>query len=124
MMFSIDVRSREPIYLQLEKSIIKYISLGIYEKDSPLPSVRALACDLGINPNTVSKAYKELELRGVIYTVAGKGAYVSETDLKSIHSAVTKQLHSALQDAKNLGIVKDEIIQLVNSVWEDKNDRD
>ena len=59
-MFSVSVSNREPIYTQLEKNIIRYINLGVYEKNSMLPSVRALACELGINPNTVSKAYKNL----------------------------------------------------------------
>lgn len=124
MMFSLDVRSREPIYLQLEKTIIKYINLGIYEKDSPLPSVRALACELGINPNTVSKAYKELEMRGIIYTVAGKGAFVSATDLTGIHDAVAKKLETTLQEVKNFGIDKEDVISIVNTVWEASNDRD
>lgn len=123
-MFSLDVRSREPIYLQLEKTIIKYINLGIYEKDSPLPSVRALACELGINPNTVSKAYKELEMRGIIYTVAGKGAFVGATDLTGIHDAVTKKLEATLQEVKNFGIEKEDVISIVNTVWEASNDRD
>ena len=123
-MFSLDVRSRDPIYLQLEKTIIKYINLGIYEKDSPLPSVRALACELGINPNTVSKAYKELEMRGIIYTVAGKGAFVSATDLPGIQDAVTKKLEATLQEVKNFGIEKEDVISTVNTVWEASNDRD
>ena len=74
-MFSIDIKSRDPIYTQLEKNIVRFINLGVYEKDSMLPSVRALATELGINPNTVSKAYKKLEADGVIYTVAGKGVF-------------------------------------------------
>ena len=84
-MFSIDMRSREPIHTQLEKSIVKYINLGVYEKDSALPSVRALACELGINPNTVSKAYKNLEQQGVIYTVAGKGVFVASAQRAPRH---------------------------------------
>ena len=83
-MFSIDVSGREPIYIQIEKSIIKFINLGIYEENSPLPSVRSLAMELGINPNTVSKAYRDLEQQGVIYTIAGKGVFVNKTELESV----------------------------------------
>ena len=56
-MINIDTRSREPIYLQLEKQIIKLINLGVYDINTPLPSVRSMACEIGVNPNTVAKAY-------------------------------------------------------------------
>ena len=120
-MFSLDVRSREPIYTQLEKNIVKYINLGIYEKDSMLPSVRSLACDLGINPNTVSKAYKNLEEKGVIYTVAGKGVFVSGTDaMDKIHKLAESHIRSTLRDAKNAGFKKQEVFDIVDELWEGK----
>ena len=56
-MFSLDVKSKDPIYTQLEKNIVRYINLGIYEKNSMLPSVRALACELGINPNRYEQPF-------------------------------------------------------------------
>lgn len=119
-MFSIDMRSREPIHTQLEKSIVKHINLGVYEKDSALPSVRALACELGINPNTVSKAYKNLEHQGVIYTVAGKGVFVSATDLKKIHKQAVKDIEASLTDAKNAGVEKSRVMEIVNRIWEEE----
>lgn len=120
-MFSLDSRSREPIYTQLEKNIIKYINLGIYEKDSMLPSVRNLALELGINPNTVSKAYKSLEQRGVVYTVAGKGVFVNgKKDLDNIQKVATDELKTVLKDAKNIGVDKASIINLVNELWGDE----
>ena len=103
-MFSIDVSGREPIYIQIEKSIIKFINLGIYEENSPLPSVRSLAMELGINPNTVSKAYRDLEQQGVIYTIAGKGVFVNKTELErdrkstrlnSSHNVISRMPSSA-----------------------------
>ena len=120
-MFSLDSRSREPIYVQLEKEIVKYINLGVYEADSPLPSVRARATELSINPNTVSKAYKNLEQHGVIYTSPGKGVFVNKTDLSVIHRETEKILTSALEDAKNAGMDKNEVIHIVNSVWEGRS---
>lgn len=122
-MITLDTRSREPIYAQLEKQIVKLINLGVYEVDSPLPSVRSIAYDLGINPNTVAKAYKNLEKNGVIYTISGKGVFVSSNDLKGIHKIATKSLESALVDAKNSGIEKSTIIDIVDKIWEgDNND--
>lgn len=119
-MFSIDTRSREPIHTQLEKSIVKYINLGVYEKDSPLPSVRSLACELGINPNTVSKAYKNLEAHDVIYTIAGKGVFVRKTDLKNVHKAAETEVKAVLTDAKNAGVEKTAVLKLVEKIWENK----
>lgn len=120
-MFSLDPRSREPIYSQLEKNIIKYINLGIYEKDSMLPSVRNLACELGINPNTVSKAYKSLEQSGVVYTVAGKGVFVNgKKDLDNIQKLAIEDIKKVLKDAKNIGVEKSSIINVLNELWGDE----
>lgn len=120
-MFSLDVKSKDPIYTQLEKNIVRYINLGIYEKNSMLPSVRALACELGINPNTVSKAYKNLEAKSVIYTVAGKGVFVKGTEsLTTFNKIATDEIKKVLRDAKNSGVEKAEVIGIVNEIWEEK----
>ena len=123
-MFSVSVSNREPIYTQLEKNIIRYINLGVYEKNSMLPSVRALACELGINPNTVSKAYKNLEANGVVYTVAGKGVFVKgDSMLTNIHKMAADEIKNVLKDAKNKKKEKTEVISIINEVWDgDRND--
>lgn len=119
-MLAIDTRSRDPIYTQLEKQIVRLINLGVYEPDQILPSVRALACDLGVNPNTVAKAYKNLEQKEIIYTVAGKGAFISSTGLAEIHNSAVCELKKLLYDAQNAGVEKTEILDIVNEVWEEK----
>lgn len=120
-MFSIDNKSRDPIYTQIEKGIIKYINLGIYQADEPLPSVRSLACDLGINPNTVAKAYKNLEASGVVYTQAGKGIFVkSGNNFDEIHKVIKTELKVKLTDIKNSGFDKNELIDLIEEIWRDK----
>ena len=81
-MFSIDSRSRMAIYEQLVQNIIGLIARGVLQPDDQLPSVRNLARDLGINPNTVQKAYQELERQGIIYTVPGRGSFVSPDVLR------------------------------------------
>lgn len=122
-MFSIDVKGREPIYTQIEKNIVKFINLGVYEKDSMLPSVRALACEIGINPNTVAKAYKNLEANDVIYTVVGKGVFVKgQTHLSAVHKLALDKIKKELADAKNSGLEKSEIINLAEIVWEESTD--
>ena len=120
-LFSIDIKSREPIYTQLEKNIVRYINLGVYEKDSMLPSVRALATELGINPNTVSKAYKKMEADGVIYTIAGKGVFVKgDSSLVNVQKQIAENIKTTLMDAKNAGLEKESVLKIVNEVWEAK----
>lgn len=122
IMFSIDAKNHEPIYLQIEKQILKLIQHGVYPANSPLPSVRAMACDLGINPNTVARAYKELELQNVIYTIVGKGVFVSENNKGYIKSLALDGVKQIISNAKSSGITKNEIIDLINKEWGEEND--
>ena len=82
-MFTLDYQSRLPIYEQLYKSIIKMASLGVMEPNEKLPSVRVLGQQLGVNPNTVQKAYQMLERDQIIYSIPGKGSFISP-DLSSV----------------------------------------
>ncbi len=76
-MISINYRDPRPIYLQIKENIIKLIMSGSLKQDEKIPSVRELAVDLAINPNTIQRAYRELENEGYIYVTAGKGSFVS-----------------------------------------------
>ena len=76
-MFYLDYKSGLPIYEQLYRSVTKMAAAGVMEADEKLPAVRALAMELGINPNTVQKAYQMLERDGVIYSVPGKGSFIA-----------------------------------------------
>ena len=75
-MIQLDFRDARPIYLQIAENFRTQIVTGILEKDEKLPSVRELAVELSINPNTIQRAYRELENQGLIRTVAGKGCFV------------------------------------------------
>ena len=77
-MFIIDIQSKVPIFEQLKKQILEFISIGILLPNNKLPSVRSLATDIGVNPNTVSKAYQELENQGYIYSIKGKGCFIAD----------------------------------------------
>ena len=74
-MFNIDIRSTVPIYEQLVQQVKRSVVQGLLKPGDALPSVRRLAADTGINPNTVAKAYRELEHQKVIITIRGKGKY-------------------------------------------------
>lgn len=75
-MFELDLRSRAPIYEQLAEKIKELIVNNVLKADEQLPTVRVLASQLTVNPNTVQKAYRELEYRGYIYSLPGKGNFV------------------------------------------------
>ena len=76
-MLQIDFRDARPIYEQVADGIEQLAMRGVMEPDSQLPSVRQLAMELSINPNTIQRAYGELERRGVIYSVKGRGNFIS-----------------------------------------------
>ena len=82
-MIQLNYRDPRPIYEQVKDGIRKLAYSGMIEPDEKLPSVRELASKLAINPNTISRAYKELEQEGFIYTLTGKGTFINqEFDLK------------------------------------------
>ena len=82
-MIAIDVQSRKPIYEQIVERFETLIVSGVLAPDSQLPSVRALAMELSINPNTIQKAYAMLEQEGFIYPVRGRGNFVSGEEEKA-----------------------------------------
>ncbi len=95
-MVLLDSKDRRPIYEQLTEKLSDLMIAGVLKEDEALPSVRTLAADLSINPNTVQRSYLELERRGYIYTVKGKGSFVSNNAKIQEHK---KQLIFASLDA-------------------------
>lgn len=79
-MILIDYKDRRPIYEQIVERFTELILKGVLEVDSQLPSVRNLAMDLSINPNTIQKAYQELERQGFIYSIKGRGSFIANND--------------------------------------------
>ncbi len=93
MQFRIDNASNRPVYQQIIGQIKRDIALGRLIKDEKLPTVRQLARQLAINPNTIAKAYRQLEQEGIIVTKPGTGAFVANLD-SSLSKAVRKKLLS------------------------------
>ena len=77
-MFDIDVKSRMPIYEQITENVKRLIMQGVLLPEEKLPSVRSLAQELTINPNTIQKAYRELEREGYVISRPGKGSFVND----------------------------------------------
>lgn len=124
-MFSIDFQSRIPIYEQLYRSVVRMASVGALEKDEALPSVRALAEELGINPNTVQKAYAMLEHDGVLYSVPGRGSFLSGDENASVRQReiAAEKLLNAVREAHACGICRDEILERVALALDEEANR-
>ena len=91
-MIFINTASGVPIYEQLIQNVTRLVEAGVLKPHDRLPSVRALAAELGVNPNTVAKAYRELEAQGVTYSSAGKGCFINVAPPnESADSAVLRQ---------------------------------
>ena len=114
MNINIDYTKREPIYEQIVKEVEKLITLGVLKPGSQIPSVRSLAYDLGINPNTVKKAYDILEENGLIISKSTKGTFISDNTSKArelkIEELINK-INEIVKELENYGIKKEEIIK-------------
>ena len=113
MNISIDYTKREPIYEQIVREVEKLITLGVLTPGSQIPSVRALAYDLGINPNTVKKAYDMLEENGLIISKSTKGTFISD-DVSMAKKQKIEELMEKIQDIikelESYGLTREEII--------------
>ncbi len=121
-MIIIDYTDRRPIYEQIVERFQSLVLCGVLEKNAPLPSVRSLAMELSINPNTIQRAYTELERRGVIYTVKGKGNFVADTQavLTLREKEVKEEAGRLVRKAKEAGITKEELTALLDAVWNEE----
>ena len=114
-MIQIDLQSRVPLYEQLQEQIIRLSMLGILDENQQLPSVRALAREVGVNPNTVAKAYQQLEQQGIIYTVSGRGSFVSPDvlSLQSLRQAALQEVLDAVDKALSRGVSPQQLLEAI-----------
>ena len=110
-MISIDPRDSRPLYEQVVDGFKKLIVAGVMAPDDKLPSVRQLASQLAINPNTIQRAYRELEAQGFVYSAAGKGSFVSSQDSTAdIHrQELLGQFDAAARDLMAIGVTAEEL---------------
>lgn len=125
-MFEIDSRSRIPIYEQIKNQLITCIRIGIYKADEQLPSIRSVSLQTGINVNTVKRAFADLEDEGIIYTLVGRGSFVSAdaTDNTSIARKALRDIEPDLRSLKSKGVSKASIIELIDEIFEEENQND
>lgn len=122
MLFHVNASSGVPIYVQIETQVKNAIASGALKKDQALPSVRKLAGELGINPNTAARAYQNLERDGVIVTVPGGGTYVADNVPRFLKSEKLRRLQPYAKqiavEGSQLRLTNEEILQTVREELE------
>ena len=119
-MISLNYRDSRPIYEQIRDELRKLIVSGALATDEKLPSVRALAAQLAINPNTIQRAYNELEAEGYIYFVPGKGSFAAGNDAAGARrrEELLRQARDLLRELRYLGVTDEELLAILKE--EDK----
>ena len=114
-MLSLNYRDSSPIYEQIKNGIKRLIVTGVMKEGDKLPSVRALATELAINPNTIQKAYNELENEGFIYSVPGKGSFITGEVRKDDQwrPELENRVRELLTELRFLGAGREELLALL-----------
>ena len=114
-MISLNYRDSRPIYEQIKDELRKLIVTGALGADDKLPSVRALASQLAINPNTIQRAYTDLESEGYIYSVPGKGSFAAENAGadNARRQELKKKIRELLRELRYLGVAQAELLKLL-----------
>jgi len=123
-MINLDFRDSRPVYEQICEKIKELIVSGAIRAGDKIMSVRDMAAALTINPNTIVKAYKQLENDGYIYSVLGKGYFVAEKSFAATDARIaeiTKNLEANLTELCFLGVKKDEIDKITKNIWKGKD---
>ena len=122
-MIMIDLMSRVPIYEQIIEQLETFVLKGILNVGDQIPSVRNLSIQLSINPNTIQKAYSELDRTGIIDTVPGRGSFIAKEAKENLRNLQGNQLDELSNIVKKLalaGITKKEIVESINKVFLEK----
>lgn len=115
-MIVLDYKSRTPIYEQIIKEVERYVALGVLKPGEQISSIRELALNLGINPNTVKKAYSELEKKNVISTISTKGTFISDNVSKVTEQKVEdliEEIKVIIKELNKLGLSKEDIVKKI-----------
>ena len=114
-MISLDYRDSRPLYQQVKDNLRRMMLTGLLPPDEKLPSVRSLATQLAINPNTIQRAYRELEADGYILSVAGKGSFVAQVDqlAEQQKKQAVDAFRAAAQKLRQLGLTQAQLAQLL-----------
>ena len=119
-MYQIDSMSRVPVYEQIVEQTEKFIMTGILKEGDKIPSVRSLSIQLSVNPNTIQKAISELDRRGLVASVPGKGCFVTDKARRTLCMTKRNDLSAVREKIEELalaGVQKNEVIEVVEEVY-------
>ena len=118
-MIQLDYKDRRPLYEQVTERFQELILNGVLQPDEKIPSVRSMAMELSVTPNTIQRAYSELEKSGYIYTVTGRGNFFSSgTALHALHREnILSSLKTAIMKAKSSGISREDVLETVEFIY-------
>lgn len=125
-MIQLNYRDSKPIYEQIKDGLRRLVVTGVLQTDEKLPSVRELATQLSINPNTIQKAYRELEQEGYIYTISGRGSYAAKRDdvATGRNAELMKEFDEIVKELLYLCEDKDVLIQRIEELAKGENGND
>ena len=120
-MIQINYRDRRPIFEQVKDGFRNLILSGILQEGERMPSVRDLAAQLAINPNTIQRAYRELEAEGYIGTVPGKGSFVMQRDgaAEARKTELREKMSAVARELRQAGIGEEELVALIRKEYRD-----
>ena len=120
-MITIDHKSRLPVYEQIKNQIMTLIQLGVLKTDQQLPSIRSLSAETGVNVNTVKRAIQDLEEMGVIYSVPGKGSFVSEDAFANsrIKEKALDEIRHAIITSIPKGVTENDVAELIKNIFKE-----
>lgn len=119
MTFFLDFLSRTPIYEQIKEQISALVGSGALKAGDQLPSLRQMSSELSVNINTIKRAFSDLESQGIIYSVAGKGSFISNNTPKDvIAESALEDARLAISKAKSMGAKKSDVLKIVNNIYE------
>lgn len=120
-MIVVNGQSSTPIYQQIIEQVLAQIASGVMVHDDALPGIRTMAKDLGVNPNTVVKAYTELEREGFVYSLTGKGYYVStaKQDHSELKAKKLSEIKKTIEYVKHFGVSEKTMIDMINTIYKE-----
>ena len=118
-MILLDYSSKTPIFEQIKEQIIFLVQKGVLSPHDKLPSIRALASELGVNMNTVKRSFAELEENGVVYSQAGRGIFIAQTALnnEAVRTKALAELENTAATAASKGVKKEEALAILDRVY-------
>ena len=120
-MIVLDYQDRRPIYEQIVEKFRHLILSGALPPGSRMPSVRQLAMDLSINPNTIQRAYNQLEQEGLIYPVKGKGNFIADSECvrKISRKSYMEEMKTLVEKGRDMGFMEEELIYIIRDCYKE-----